>query len=206
MPARASEVPRAADLTGQTFGRWLVLSRASNRASGSTTWNVRCGCGTERIVPRTNLVTGTSTQCKPCGAKQITRVEDLTGQTFGSRTVISRAPNRNDDTYWLTRCVCGAETEVRAGHLQAGRSRVCRLCSVAAKKTAAQSLIGRHYNTLVVIAPASEPDSWTLRCSCCGWAGNFHRKNVGPAAVCRPCRSAVLARRHRLHHAPSASA
>ena len=60
--------------------------------------------------------------------------EDLVGMRFGALTVIGRAENRlfrkNDGKtgvriYWICKCDCGNEKEVRAGHLKSGKIISC---------------------------------------------------------------------------------
>lgn len=50
------------DLTGQTFERWTVLDRASNRGK-CTFWRCQCFCGTIREVQTSNLISGGSLSC-----------------------------------------------------------------------------------------------------------------------------------------------
>lgn len=50
---------------------------------------------------------------------------DLTGQRFGSLTVIERAENRNGMSYWLCKCDCGTIKEVRGQHLRYGEIISC---------------------------------------------------------------------------------
>lgn len=52
----------AQNLTGQTFGRWTVLSRAPNQGH-LTSWLCKCECGTERTVLRQSLAEGRSKSC-----------------------------------------------------------------------------------------------------------------------------------------------
>lgn len=51
------------DLTGQSFGRWLVLSRAENTIRGETQFKCRCSCGTIRVVRPHHLKAGTTRSC-----------------------------------------------------------------------------------------------------------------------------------------------
>ena len=58
------------------------------------------------------------------------KLADLTGKRFGNLTVIRRAQNRETPnghrfTYWLCRCDCGTEKEVRAEHLKTGKTISC---------------------------------------------------------------------------------
>lgn len=55
------------DLTGRRFGRWLALVRAPlpKKTSGRVKngWLCRCDCGTERVIPTQQLLSGRSTSC-----------------------------------------------------------------------------------------------------------------------------------------------
>ena len=54
--------------------------------------------------------------------------ENLIGRRFGSLTVIGRADNRGKNrtvTYWVCKCDCGTEKEVRACHLKSGNVISC---------------------------------------------------------------------------------
>lgn len=50
-------------LTGQRFGRWLVLSRAENNEYNQTMWLCRCDCGVEKVVLSPSLRSGKSKSC-----------------------------------------------------------------------------------------------------------------------------------------------
>lgn len=56
-------MPRLKDLTGQRFGRLVVLKRTDNMGK-QTAWLCKCDCGIEKAVPYWNLVSG---QTKSCG-------------------------------------------------------------------------------------------------------------------------------------------
>lgn len=52
--------------------------------------------------------------------------QDLTGKTFGSWTVIKRAPNAAcGRSMWECKCVCGEVRAVMSSHLVAGRTKSC---------------------------------------------------------------------------------
>lgn len=55
----------------------------------------------------------------------MTKVQDLTGQTFGRLSVIERAENRGGRRYWLCSCECGKQKEVEAQNLKSGRVLSC---------------------------------------------------------------------------------
>jgi len=58
----------------------------------------------------------------------MSRIKDLTGQTFGKLTVVSLLPNRasNRKTQWRCRCSCGNWAPcVQGGHLKSGNTTSC---------------------------------------------------------------------------------
>jgi hypothetical protein len=54
------------DLTGQRFGRWVVLRRAPSTKAGKAMWWCRCDCGTERAVHAFSLKAATTRSCGLC--------------------------------------------------------------------------------------------------------------------------------------------
>lgn len=52
---------RIIDMTGQQYGKWLVLNIGTKRHP--THWLCRCECGTIRDIPRGNLIRGMTTNC-----------------------------------------------------------------------------------------------------------------------------------------------
>jgi hypothetical protein len=51
------------DMTGQRFGRLLVISRAENTPKGKARWNCVCDCGKSVVVEGANLRSGASKSC-----------------------------------------------------------------------------------------------------------------------------------------------
>jgi hypothetical protein len=54
---------RLVDLSGKTFGRWTVVSRAENSVAGQTRWLCRCVCDNQAVVQAAALKTGHSQSC-----------------------------------------------------------------------------------------------------------------------------------------------
>lgn len=50
-------------MTGRIYGRWTVISREPNRASGGSRWTCRCACGTQRVIRGDDLARGVSNSC-----------------------------------------------------------------------------------------------------------------------------------------------
>lgn len=115
------------NLIGKTFGELTVLEKGSTDKNGHISWICQCSCGNLKEVAGTNLIQGYTTSCG-CVQKAIASVlslEDLTGQTFGKLTVISRAPNKNGRVIWHCKCECGTETDVAANNLKSGHTLSC---------------------------------------------------------------------------------
>lgn len=76
-------------LTGQRFGRLLVVERTDNNPHGQSRWVTHCDCGTVTVVGGNKLVGGRTRSCG-CLCKDVTRTRSTThGQ--GSRQHRSRA-------------------------------------------------------------------------------------------------------------------
>ncbi len=54
--------------------------------------------------------------------------EDLTGQTFTHWSVLRLGSRKNREWYWVCRCECGTEKEVRGADLRHSRSTGCIHC------------------------------------------------------------------------------
>lgn len=58
------------DLSGRTFGRWIVLNKSPVRRNGCVCWECKCSCGVVKVVPGTALRNGASTSCG-CFAREL---------------------------------------------------------------------------------------------------------------------------------------
>lgn len=116
------------DYTGCRFGRLLVLRRSEDRRYH---WVCQCDCGKVNVVCGSDLVSGHTYSCG-CLSREKHRI-DMTGKKFG-HLVVLRPGERH--LYWLCRCDCGKEKEIRGGNLRSGvtRSCGCRMGQVDKKK------------------------------------------------------------------------
>lgn len=57
------------DLTGQRFGRLVVVKRGENSNCGRVRWVCKCDCGAETLVLRQHLQSGHTTSCG-CAQKE----------------------------------------------------------------------------------------------------------------------------------------
>jgi hypothetical protein len=92
---------KALDLTGMKFGRWEVLSLESRSPSR---WNVRCECGTEKVVEQYSLRIGESKSCGCLTVELMTAKQTKHGM-YGSPTyiawagIIARCTNPKEPSY-----------------------------------------------------------------------------------------------------------
>jgi len=57
-------MPKFIDLTGQKFGRLIIIERSNNNKSNKITWLCKCDCGNEKIACGGDLKNG---RIKSCG-------------------------------------------------------------------------------------------------------------------------------------------
>lgn len=67
-PVQEVAVPALKDITGQRFGRWIVVARGQRQTAHSgrwrlTYWLCRCDCGAEKEVRAQQLIAGHSQSC-----------------------------------------------------------------------------------------------------------------------------------------------
>lgn len=113
---------KALDLTGQRFGRLIVIDRDYTKKD--TAWICQCECGNIKSVNSKSLREGKSTSCG-CLAKEKTSqrlLKDLAGQKFGELVVLEQDLTKRKAS-WLCECSCGNKVSVLSGNLMSGRSR-----------------------------------------------------------------------------------
>ena len=68
---RGQPSTRRSELTGQRFGRWLVVTWALGGDGYRTAWLCRCECGAERVVAGERLRNGSSQSCGCLAGEQV---------------------------------------------------------------------------------------------------------------------------------------
>lgn len=58
------------DITGQRFGRLVVLGKGESKGAGRTSWNCRCDCGNEKTVRGDALKSGYTKSCGQCSRSE----------------------------------------------------------------------------------------------------------------------------------------
>lgn len=120
---------KAVELTGQQFGRLVVLFRAGTkvyRRSSKPLWRCRCTCGNELEVLGQSLIQGKTVSCG-CFMREYAATPklNLAGSRFGRLTVVGRGEKRGREYSWDCLCDCGAAVSVRTGSLTSEHTTSC---------------------------------------------------------------------------------
>lgn len=115
------------DLTGQRFGRLIVIERAGRDMCKRALWRCQCDCGQQCVVSGANL---RNENTKSCGCFQREKAReciiDLTGQRFGRLIVIEQAGRDvGGQALWNCQCDCGKQCVVRGMCLRNGNTQSC---------------------------------------------------------------------------------
>jgi hypothetical protein len=157
---------RLVDLTGQRFGKLLVLKRAEkpNNVKGTQAyWECLCDCGKIKIVMGSNLRRGLTTSCGQCNEVTI-------GRVFGKLTVVEfvgthTQPSGAKIKMWRCACECGGFTITSTANLLSSHSKSCG-CSRL------DNLIGQRFGFVEVLdraETASDKNTrWNCLCHNCG--------------------------------------
>lgn len=153
--------PRFRDLTGQLFGKWLVLLRGQNDRNNRTRWDCRClGCGRQYVVIGSELRTGNSTQCRHCSKQKI-----LPQRWYVARFNTGHSQvQEGRELFWEMACICGREPRlVRGSSIRRGERRSCGCHSI-------KRIIGQYFGFLYVLAPGVTrrhgSRTWLCQCTC----------------------------------------
>lgn len=159
------------DLTGQRFGRLVVLYRAPNKGK-ATSWHCKCDCGNEKDVLASNLRRGITTSCG-CYHKERIRQSNpklqkysiKPGDKFNQLTVLEELK----DGMILCRCDCGNEVTVYRSRLANGSKKTCG-CRIGLTQYNLINEIGNRYGKLEVIEYAGRDKRsnalWKCKCDC----------------------------------------
>ena len=139
------------DRIGMQYGRLTVLCRASNTDKKEVQWRCSCACGRNVTVRSNNLTSGTT---KSCGCLQRERVSNraiinLTGNSFGFLTVLTRAKHTSKYAHWKCKCKCDKIVVVSSHNLRSGKTTSCGCVKTAvATNSADQKMIDTCYRYL----------------------------------------------------------
>ena len=126
-------MPKLIDLTGQRFGRLIVIKDSGKRdCNGGVIWTCICDCGNECNIKGKLLRSG---ETKSCGCYNIERIAergrsrkiDLTGEIFGKWTVLQDSGEREENGNILWKCICECGT-IKNVDGQSLKKRVSQSC------------------------------------------------------------------------------
>jgi hypothetical protein len=123
------------DITGQEFGKLVVIGPTEKRVNKKIIWECKCDCGETTYSTATNLQIGNT---KSCGC--ITNIKDITDQRFGRLVAIACTDKRYRHisgtvfAIWQCQCDCGNIAFVSGNSLRMGNTKSCG-CLVREKAT-----------------------------------------------------------------------
>lgn len=98
-------MPRIIDLTGQRFGRLLVVGYSHSK--GHAYWKCMCDCGIEKVVRASHLKDGTTVSCGCHGREAVSKANTTHGHTksptyssWHSMMMRCHNPNAQGFQYW----------------------------------------------------------------------------------------------------------
>lgn len=119
---------RIKDLTGQRFGRLVVIRKDGKDNSGNIKWLCKCDCGNEISVNGDSLRRNKTKSCGCYNKERVSeaRIKDLTGMKFNRLTVIKEnGRDKYSKVRWLCKCECGNEIVVAGVFLRNGNTKSC---------------------------------------------------------------------------------
>lgn len=153
------------DISGQKFGRLLVISRGETKISRSrqskTFWNCLCDCGKEKSILASHLQSGRTISCG-CFRIEVIKdkfTEDLSGQIFNRLTVLRRS-DKGSRVKWICKCSCGEVVDVNAHTLKSGVTNSCGCYSrdMASEKNSRPLKEGYRSGLLTVVKPVTKEE------------------------------------------------
>jgi len=153
------------DITGQRFGKLVVIEKVCGYPSYS--WKCKCDCGNTKVVRRGNLTSGKSRSCGCLYANAGAKVVIVIGGTFGKLTVIAQCEsNPRGDSRWLCECSCGRVVKRLGGSIRRGFTLSCG-CN---KGWHRQDLLGKKFGRLLVVeglgSVKGRGTRWKCECEC----------------------------------------
>ena len=110
------------DITGQRFGKLVVVKKTDERRSGHVMWECKCSCGKTSLARTCSLTSGSVNSCGCSRAQGV----GLVGQKFGRLTAIEPTDKRQgSNVVWKCKCDCGNTKFARAGSLTTGNTKSC---------------------------------------------------------------------------------
>lgn len=132
---RKEKMSKVRELSGQRFGRLIVIERKNNDKKGNSRWLCKCDCGRTKIILGSSLKSGLTKSCG-CLRKEIIKTniklgkcgtlkKDMSGLKIGKLTVLKEYKSTGKTLYWKCQCECGNKIFVQVGHLKRKETLSC---------------------------------------------------------------------------------
>lgn len=116
------------DLTGQRFGRLVVLKRGvATDGRGEAFWLCQCDCGSITTVSGYGLRSGRTRSCGCLVRETVSKMstKDEIGNRYGKLKVVEYAGSSEGVALWKCLCDCGNYCVVRGYNLRTGNTASC---------------------------------------------------------------------------------
>lgn len=164
------------DLTGQRFGRLLVLYRAPNNGN-NVMWHCQCDCGNEKDIKGALLKNGHTTSCGCYHKEQLSQrsIKDLTGLRSGRLVALEPTNERSKDrkVIWKCQCDCGNIAYVASSLLTSQSVKSCGCLNLEnITKLNQKDITGQRFGRLIATKRISGSDGssggslWECKCDC----------------------------------------
>ncbi len=161
--AREPKKIRRRDLTGERFGKLLVIGFSHVEKNGDACWSCRCDCGVVVTVRGSSLRGSRSkpgTKSCKCIRRDKPRGKDLLGHRFGNLVVTSLSDVKDESRrlHWVCACDCGQTAIVCTVLLTTGSTTSCGCMHKLIKKKlkfGGVDLTPQQFASLVGIARSS---------------------------------------------------
>lgn len=155
---------RKNDLTGQRFGKLVVLEDVGRSKQGRVLWRCKCDCGKETVVGGTSLIVGDT---RSCGCIEGNK-KDIVGHRFGKLVAVNVVGrDKNNNMIWHCKCDCGSDVDVVCHNLLSGNTSSCGCLKGGHNK---KNMIGKRFGKLTVISEAGSNGKrstlWLCKCDC----------------------------------------
>lgn len=117
------------DITGKTYGKLTAVRRVHRNRFSQWIWEFLCTCGKRKFCVPSTLNQSAHPSCGRCQLKSGVKPKNLANRKVGFWTVLKRARPEAREVYYLCRCRCGLEREVKAKHLVHKKSLSCLSCA-----------------------------------------------------------------------------
>ena len=157
------------DLTGQRFGKLVVIGDSGKRCNGAVMWDCACDCGNETTQRTDHLRIKKNPNCG-CVKRQ-GMVKDVSGERFGKLVVVCDTGKRdiNGQVIWNCKCDCGNMKQIIGQSLRKGNAKSCG-CEMKKYIGKSKDLRLRKFGLLTPICMTEERSYkaiiWECMCDC----------------------------------------